>query len=99
LADLPADVVAQRATAAPGDAEKGKLLFKHQSCINCRTFANGQQPKGPHLADIGKSRAARGPDRVYEVAALATLTFQNMLHLSQVLMVESTKPPSPADEL
>gem|GEM_PF-4855362 len=33
------------------------------------------------------------------VARLATLTFQNMLHLSQVLMVESTKAPSPADEL
>jgi len=31
--------------------------------------------------------------------AVATLTFQNMLYLSQVLMVESTKAPCPADEL
>ena len=34
--------------------EKGRQLFKQQSCINCHTFANGQQPKGPHLVDIGK---------------------------------------------
>ena len=54
IANLAADVVAQRAAAAPGDAEKGKLLFKQQSCVNCHTFANGQQPKGPHLVDIGK---------------------------------------------
>ena len=54
IANLPADFVAQRATAVRGDAEKGKLLFKQQSCINCHTFANGQQPQGPHLVDIGK---------------------------------------------
>lgn len=54
IANLAADVIAQRAAATLGDAEKGKLLFKQQSCINCHTFANGQQPKGPHLVDIGK---------------------------------------------
>ncbi len=54
IANLAADIVAQRAAAAPGDVEKGRLLFKQQSCINCHTFANGQQPKGPHLVDIGK---------------------------------------------
>jgi putative heme-binding domain-containing protein len=54
IANLAVDVVTQRAAAAPGDAEKGLLLFKQQSCINCHTFANGQQPKGPHLVDIGK---------------------------------------------
>jgi putative membrane-bound dehydrogenase-like protein len=54
IANLVYDVTAQRAAATPGDAEKGKALFKQQSCINCHTFANGQQPKGPHLVDIGK---------------------------------------------
>ncbi len=54
IANLAVDVVVQRAAAAPGDATKGLLLFKQQSCINCHTFANGQQPKGPHLVDIGK---------------------------------------------
>ena len=54
IANLAVDVVTQRAAAAPGDAAKGLLLFKQQSCINCHTFANGQQPKGPHLVDIGK---------------------------------------------
>ena len=54
IANLAFDVVAQRASATPGDAAKGVLLFKQQSCINCHTFANGQQPKAPHLVDIGK---------------------------------------------
>ncbi|MDA1230480.1 MAG: HEAT repeat domain-containing protein, partial [Planctomycetota bacterium] len=54
IANLAVDVATQRATAASGDTEKGKLLFKQQNCINCHTFANGQQPKGPHLVDIGK---------------------------------------------
>ena len=54
IANLPPDVVAERAAATPGDVAKGQLLFKQQSCINCHTFANGQQPKGPHLVDIGK---------------------------------------------
>jgi len=54
VANLAVDVVTQRAAAASGDVEKGRLLFKQQSCINCHTFANGQQPKGPHLVDIGK---------------------------------------------
>ncbi|MEJ7594462.1 MAG: c-type cytochrome, partial [Planctomycetaceae bacterium] len=54
IANLAIDVVTQRAAAAPGDAEKGRLLFQQQSCINCHTFANGQQPKGPHLVDLGK---------------------------------------------
>ncbi len=54
IANLAFDVIAQRAASTPGDPEKGKALFKQQSCINCHTFANGQQPKGPHLVDIGK---------------------------------------------
>ncbi len=54
IANLVYDVIAQRAASTPGDPEKGKALFKQQSCINCHTFANGQQPKGPHLVDIGK---------------------------------------------
>ena len=54
IANLAFDIVAQRAAASPGDAAKGQLFFKQQSCISCHTFANGQQPKGPHLVDIGK---------------------------------------------
>jgi putative membrane-bound dehydrogenase-like protein len=54
IANLAPDIVAQQATAITGDVEKGKLLFRQQSCINCHTFANGQQPRGPHLVDIGK---------------------------------------------
>ena len=29
-------------------------MFRQQSCVACHTYANGQQPKGPHLVDIGK---------------------------------------------
>ncbi len=54
IANLAYEVIAARASAAPGNAENGRLLFRQQSCINCHTFANGQQPKGPHLVDIGK---------------------------------------------
>jgi len=54
IANLLFDIVATRAAATPGDVEKGRMLFRQQSCINCHTFANGQQPKGPHLVDIGK---------------------------------------------
>jgi putative membrane-bound dehydrogenase-like protein len=54
IANLLIDAVATRAAATPGDVEKGRMLFRQQSCINCHTFANGQQPKGPHLVDIGK---------------------------------------------
>jgi putative membrane-bound dehydrogenase-like protein len=54
IANLLFDVVATRAAATHGDVEKGRMLFRQQSCINCHTFANGQQPKGPHLVDIGK---------------------------------------------
>ena len=39
---------------AEGDAEAGAALFRVQSCAGCHTFANGQQPKGPHLVDIGR---------------------------------------------
>ena len=54
IANLLFDAVATRAAATTGDIEKGRMLFRQQSCINCHTFANGQQPKGPHLVDIGK---------------------------------------------
>ena len=48
-----ADVIA-KVMPLEGNANGGKELFKAQSCVNCHTFANGQQPKGPHLVDIGK---------------------------------------------
>ncbi|MAG92287.1 MAG: heme-binding domain-containing protein [Planctomycetaceae bacterium] len=54
IANLPADRAAARATQAKGDAQRGKALFTQQSCIACHTYANGQNPKGPHLVDIGK---------------------------------------------
>jgi len=37
-----------------GNADEGAKLFRQQSCVACHTYANGQQPKGPHLVDIGK---------------------------------------------
>lgn len=52
------DDVARRALAAKGDAAKGKLLFKAQSCSSCHTDADGQTLKGPHLVDIGKRYSA-----------------------------------------
>jgi len=48
-----ADVIA-KVMPLEGRVDAGKELFNAQSCINCHTFANGQQPKGPHLVDIGK---------------------------------------------
>ena len=48
------EAAAKRTLTAKGDAKKGEALFKTQSCIACHTTADGQTPKGPHLADIGK---------------------------------------------
>src|SRR5262249_51862678 len=39
-------------------AEKGKALFKAQSCSACHTDADGQVLKGPHMVDIGKRYSA-----------------------------------------
>jgi putative heme-binding domain-containing protein len=55
IANLPWEQVLARTIAAgAGDPEKGRLLFRQQACINCHSFANGQQPRGPHLVDITK---------------------------------------------
>jgi putative membrane-bound dehydrogenase-like protein len=54
IGNMAAEVAAKRALAAEGDAKKGEALFKAQSCVACHTTADGQTPKGPHLADIGK---------------------------------------------
>ncbi|WP_153558098.1 PVC-type heme-binding CxxCH protein [Roseimaritima sediminicola] len=58
IANLPYEDVLARALRATGDADSGRDLFRSQSCINCHSFANGQQPKGPHLVDIGKRYTA-----------------------------------------
>jgi putative membrane-bound dehydrogenase-like protein len=58
LGNLAYGVGARRTLAARGDAAKGKVLFKSQSCIVCHTVADGQMPKGPHLVDIGKRYSA-----------------------------------------
>ncbi|MEW4530183.1 CotH kinase family protein [Maioricimonas sp. JC845] len=47
------DVVAGT-LAATGNAAAGAALFRERSCSRCHTAAAGQQPAGPHLADIGK---------------------------------------------
>ena len=54
IGNLAYPVALQRTLAAKGDATKGKVLFKAQSCVACHTDADGQTPKGPHLVDIGK---------------------------------------------
>ncbi len=36
-----------------GDPKVGGQLFTSQGCVVCHTTVDGQQPKGPHLANIG----------------------------------------------
>ncbi len=36
------------------DAKIGEQLFTKQGCVVCHTTKDGQTPKGPHLANIGK---------------------------------------------
>src|SRR5262249_15344486 len=52
IGNMTPEVAAKRTLGAKGDAAKGKALFKAQSCVACHTDADGQTPKGPHLADI-----------------------------------------------
>ena len=54
IGNLRYETALKRAVAAKGDVEKGKALFKAQSCVACHTVADGQMPKGPHMVDIGK---------------------------------------------
>ena len=54
VGNMAYDKIIGATLAAKGDAKRGQKLFVAQSCIACHTFANGQQPKGPHLVDIGK---------------------------------------------
>src|SRR5262249_54331010 len=58
IGNMKYDAVLKRALAAKGSAEKGKPLFKSQSCMACHTYEDGQTPKGPHLVDIGKRYSA-----------------------------------------
>ena len=54
VGNMPYEKAIAAALKAKGDVANGQKLFVAQSCIACHTFANGQQPKGPHLVDIGK---------------------------------------------
>jgi putative heme-binding domain-containing protein len=55
IANLNYETVLQRTLAVKNaDPAHGAELFRQQACINCHTYANGQQPRGPHLVDIGK---------------------------------------------
>lgn len=54
IANMAWDDVLKQTLDCEGTAAAGEKLFRTQSCVNCHTFANGQQPKGPHLVDIGK---------------------------------------------
>ena len=55
IANLQYAAVLERVLAVKDpDAARGAALFRQQSCINCHTYANGQQPRGPHLVDIGR---------------------------------------------
>ena len=58
IGNMTYEAAARRALQAKGDAERGKALFKAQSCRACHTDADGQTPKGPHLVDIGKRYSA-----------------------------------------
>ena len=54
IATLGEKVATERAIKAKGNAKRGEKLFTSQACIFCHTTRDGQTPKGPHLADIGK---------------------------------------------
>jgi putative membrane-bound dehydrogenase-like protein len=54
IANMSPDQAISRSLEVKGDAGRGQLLFMRQSCAACHTYANGQNPKGPHLVDIGK---------------------------------------------
>jgi putative heme-binding domain-containing protein len=53
IANLSFEEALTRALESTGDAKRGEGLFTRQSCTACHTNADGQAPKGPHLADIG----------------------------------------------
>ncbi len=54
IGNLSYENATRRTLTAKGDPRKGEALFKAQSCSTCHTTADGQNPKGPHLVDIGK---------------------------------------------
>ncbi len=54
IGNMPYEAAAKRTLAQRGNAAKGKVLFKAQSCNACHTDADGQTLKGPHMVDIGK---------------------------------------------
>jgi len=54
VGNMSYEAVVQRTLSVKGDAEKGQVVFRAQSCIACHTTADGQLPKGPHLVEIGK---------------------------------------------
>ena len=54
IATLGEKVTTERAIKTKGNAKRGEKLFTSQACIFCHTTRDGQTPKGPHLADIGK---------------------------------------------
>jgi putative heme-binding domain-containing protein len=58
IANMTYEAVARRALAANGDARRGEVFFKSQSCVACHTTADGQTPRGPHLVDIGRRSRA-----------------------------------------
>jgi putative membrane-bound dehydrogenase-like protein len=58
IGNMAYEEAARQILGAKGDAAKGKLLFKAQSCSTCHTDADGQSPKGPHMVDIGKRYSA-----------------------------------------
>lgn len=49
-----AEVLKRTLAVKDADPRKGAELFRQQSCVNCHSYANGQQPRGPHLVDIGR---------------------------------------------
>ena len=44
----------ERIAKTKGNLKRGGKLFTSQGCAICHTTTNGQNPKGPHLADISK---------------------------------------------
>jgi putative membrane-bound dehydrogenase-like protein len=58
IGNMPPETALRRALEAKGNADRGKSLFKAQSCSACHTDSDGQALKGPHLVGIGKRYSA-----------------------------------------
>src|SRR5207247_8931702 len=58
IGNMTYEAAAKLTLGTKGNAVRGRVLFKAQSCAACHTDADGQTLKGPHMVDIGKRYSA-----------------------------------------